>query len=152
MSWLELLLVVVTGYVVLLLLLEATIWKTQPDMDGGATLHIRQVGNGQQDAMFTRRLYGFDYQDKLYVSSNHWFRRWYHAVLDNPDIEVEHEGQLKPYTAVPISGDEQALIAREYKMRFVLRLMCGFAPRRYLRLDPREADTAGQQTSEESEQ
>ena len=46
MSWLELLLVVVTGYVVLLLLLEATIWKTQPDMDGGVTLHIRQVGLG----------------------------------------------------------------------------------------------------------
>ena len=133
MTILEILLAVVVGYVVLLLLLEAVIWKAQPNMESGVTLFV-----SQGDTVFSRKLYGFDYHDKLYVSSNHWFRQWYHAILKNPDIEVEHAGEVKPVTAVPIDGDEAAEIAREYTMGFVLRLMCGFAPRRFLRLDPRE--------------
>ena len=132
MTILEVLALVVVAYLVLLLLLEAVVWKTQPDMESGVTLIV-----SRGDGVFTRRLYGFDYQDRLYVSSNHWFRQWYHAVLRNPDIDVEHAGEVKPYTAVPIDGEERAEIAREYKMGLVLRLMCGFAPRRFLRLDPR---------------
>ena len=136
MTILETILIVIAGYFVLLLLLEAVVWKTQPSMEGGVTLLVYRGGS-----VFTRKLYGFEYRDKLYVSSNHWFRQWYHAILKNPHVDVEHAGEVKPYTAVPIDGDERAEIAREYKMGFVLRLMCGFAPRRFLRLDPRGSTT-----------
>ncbi len=132
MSVLEIAGLICVGYLVLLLLLEAVVWKTQPDMENGVTVFVRRG-----DETFQRKLYGFDYRGRLYVSSNHWFRQWYHAVLDHPDVDVAHQGTIKPYTAVAIHGDERAEIAREYKMRFVLRLMCGFAPRRFLRFDPR---------------
>ena len=132
MAILQIILIVIAGYVALLLLLEAVVWKVQPNMDSGVTLFV-----SRGDDVLTRKLYGFKHHNKLYVSSNHWFRQWYQAVLENPNIDVEHEGEAKPYTAVPISGDERAEIARAYKMGFVLRLMCGFAPRRFLRLDPR---------------
>ena len=119
-------------YILLLLSLEAVVWKVQPDMDNGVTLH---VSSGSSE--FTRKLYGFEYGGKLYVSSNHWFRQWYHAILDNPQIDVERDGEREPFTAVPIDGDERAEVNREYRMGFLLRMMCGFAPRRFLRLDPR---------------
>ncbi|MGI9328950.1 MAG: hypothetical protein ACR2PZ_27280 [Pseudomonadales bacterium] len=130
---LEIALVVILGYVALLLLLEAVIWKTQPNMESGVTLFVNR-GND----VVARKLYGFEYGDKLYVSSNHWFRRWYYALLEAPLIDVEHAGEIKPYIAIPIEGSERAEIAREYQMGFILRLLCGFAPRRFLRLDPRE--------------
>lgn len=129
---LEIAIAVIVGYVVLLLLLEAVISKAQPNMESAVTLFVNRG-----DAVVSRKLYGFDYGDRLYVSSNHWFRQWYYAILERPQIDVEHAGQVKPYTAVQIGGDERAEIAREYKMGLVLRLMCGFAPRRFLRLDPR---------------
>lgn len=129
---LQIALAAIVGYVALLLLLEAVIWKTQPNMESGVTLFLNR-GN----AVVARKLYGFEYGDKLYVSSNHWFRRWYYAILETPQIDVEHAGEIKPYIAVPIEGSERLEIAREYKMGFILRLLCGFAPRRFLRLDPR---------------
>ena len=128
---LEIVVAAVGVYVLLLLLLEAVIWKVQPSMDNGVTLHVNRGGS-----RFTRKLYGFEYGDKLYVSSNHWFRRWYHAILDNPQIDVEQSGEKNPFLAVPIDGEERAEVNREYKMGFILRMMCGFAPRRFLRLDP----------------
>ena len=132
MSILEIALVVVAGYVSILLLLEAVIWKVQPTMEGGVTLIV-----GEGDDQFSRTLYGFQINDRLYVSSNHWFRKWYHAVLQNPNIGVERDGEVKPYTAVPIDGEEKEDVARQYKMGFMFRLLCGFAPRLHLRLDPR---------------
>ncbi len=137
MAFLEVLASIIIGYFLLLLLLEAVIWKAQPSMDSGVTLFINQGGT-----VFARKLYGFDYHNKLYVSSNHWFRQWYYAILEEPQIAVEHAGAIKPVTAVPIDGEELSEVAREYKMGVVLRLMCGFAPRRFLRLDPRQSDDA----------
>ena len=120
-------------YVVLLLLLEATISKAQPDMANGVTLFVNHG-----DEVVSRKLYGFAYDNRLYISSNHWFRQWYYAVLKHPKINVEHDGEIKRYNVVPIEGDERTQIARMYKMGFVLRFMCGFAPRRFLRLDPQD--------------
>ena len=121
------------GYVVLLLVLEGVIWKVQPEMEGGVTLHVNTG-----DTTIKRRLYGLEYDNKLYVSSNHWFRKWYYAILENPHIEVERAGKVGAYTAQPIEGDEHNRVVDEYNMGFTLRLLCGFAPQRFLRLDPRE--------------
>lgn len=120
----------VGGYVCLLLLLELVIWKAQPDMENGVTLFV-----GSGNSVTARKLYGFELDDNLYVSSNHWFRKWYYAVLDNPNITVKHAGKVKPCKAIPLEGDERGRVAKAYQMNFVLRLMCGFAPRHFLRLD-----------------
>ena len=132
MSGLEIILAIAAGYVCLLLVLEFVLWQKQPDMEGVVTLHINY--EGQIDK---RKLFGFEHGGKLYVSSNHWFRRWYKAVLKSPDIEVERAGHLSAYTAVEVHGEERTDVARAYGSSFVLLLACGFAPRRFLRLDPR---------------
>jgi len=128
----EIAIAILVGYIILLLLLEAVIWKVQPGMENGVTLFVTV-----DSTIVARKLYGFQFDGDLYVSSNHWFRKWYYAVMANPLVEVEHDGETKPCTAVPVEGDERGRVANGYKMGFVLRLMCGFAPRRFLRLDPR---------------
>jgi len=127
---LEIVLYIALGYVLLLLLLEGVIWKTQPDMEGGVTLHIN-VGN----EIVQRKLFGLELDNKLYVSSNHWFRGWYHAVLQDPDIHVERDGKTQSYLAIPVEPHERTEIAKHYDMGFGLRLLCGFAPQRFLRLE-----------------
>ena len=126
----EILIIIGLGYLVLLLLLETVIWKVQPDMEGVVVLHI-PMGDGTMK----RKLYGLRYDNQLYVASNHWFRRWYYAVLDNPVLEVEYAGEVGPHAAVAIGGEEQRRVAQEYNQGMALKIACGFAPQRFLRLD-----------------
>lgn len=40
------------------------------------------------------------------------------------------------FTTEAVQGDEHEGLSKEYSMGFVLRLLCGFAPSRFLRLEP----------------
>lgn len=73
----------------------------------------------------------------LYVSANHWPRAWYHRAVEHPDVEVTRGGERKAYRAVPVTGDERARIAQTYHLPWLVRLLTGFPPRSFLRLDPR---------------
>lgn len=75
--------------------------------------------------------------DNAYVAANHWPRAWYHEALDNPQIEVQMEDSFAPYTAVPLSGAEEAMVRENYSVSFAFRFRTGFPPRYFMRLDPR---------------
>ena len=121
------------GYVCFVAVAEGAIRLFQPEMEGGITLVVSDGQGGR----ITRNLAVLDHNDALYISSNHWLRSWYYAVLKNPDVDGIRNGQRAAYTAVPIEGQEWMTVSKNYKMGFVLRLICGFAPSRFLRLDPR---------------
>ncbi len=114
MSVLEIIIAALAVYVVLLLLLETVLWRVQPDIENVVTLFVEQDGS-----TFARKLFGFEHEGRLYVSSNHWFRQWYHAVLENPTIDVDRAGERTPHVASPVEGAELAEVAREYKMGFM---------------------------------
>lgn len=133
MKYLNIMFYILAGYIVLVLLAEALIWRIQPTMDGGVKITITPNGGPP----FDRHLYGFERDGKLFVSSNHWFRRWYNTALEHPDVEVMRDGVVRPFTAVAVGGEEHERVSREYNMGFVLRLLCGFAPSKFLRLEPR---------------
>ncbi len=120
------------GYITLVAIMEALVWRLQPDMEGGVVITTTDKTGDSVD----RKLYGFEFNDKLYISSNHWLRSWYYRALKNPNVEVVVGGVQRSYTAVPIQGDEREVLSEAYKMGFVLRFICGFAPSRFLRLDP----------------
>ena len=120
------------SYAALVLLAEALIWRFQPTMDGGVTLIVDPRG----ERPITRNLYGFDRDGTLFVASNHWFRSWYHAAIERPDVDVTVGGETGRYSATPVTGEDQARLTEEYSLGFVLRLLCGFAPSRFLRLTP----------------
>ena len=71
------------------------------------------------------------------VSANHWPRGWYRRAVANPEVEVVRGGEKLAFRAVPVTGAERDQISRDYPLPFWVRLLTGFPPRSYLRLDPR---------------
>ena len=65
-------------------------------------------------------------------------RQWYVHALERPQVEVADAvgGEAQPYLAVPLTGSELARVAEAYSVGFVFRVLTGFPPRRFLRLDP----------------
>ena len=76
----------------------------------------------------------------LYVAANHWPRAWYNQALENPDVFATVGGEKGAYRAVPLAGAEANRINEEFAAGIVFKLLTGFPPRKFLRLDPRQAD------------
>jgi len=121
-----------SGYIALVLIIEGFIWRLQPPMDRAITLFIKH----EQAHPIKRVVYGHLHDGALYVSSNHWFRSWYWAAVQNPDIKVLIDGSSQPHTAIRVEGQEHTRVLNSYSMGFFLRLLCGFAPSKFLRLEP----------------
>lgn len=85
---------------------------------------------------------GVESAGRMYVAANHWPRAWYHQVVANPDVRVTVEGKQAPYRAVPVSGEERSRIARDYHLPLIIRILSGFPPRAFLRLDPAPPEPA----------
>jgi hypothetical protein len=132
MSFTHIVLTTILVYVGFVALMEGLIGFVQPDMDGGVRLTTTD-GNGSPSE---RMLAGARFDGKLYIASNHWLRGWYRQALAEPSVLAEVDGRRSAYTAVPIMGDERARVSEAYRMGFILRFICGFAPSRFLRLDP----------------
>jgi len=69
--------------------------------------------------------------------ANHWPRAWYHRALENPEVSVTRNGGTTDYRAVPVSGEERERLLDESGFPLVAYFFTGFAPRQFLRLDPR---------------
>jgi hypothetical protein len=119
-------------YVNFVALMEGLIGYIQPRMDGGVKLTTTDAEGRTSDRM----LAGARLDGKLYIASKHWLRGWYHQALAEPGVLAEVDGVRAAYSVVPIDGKERARVSDFYRMGFVLRFICGFAPSRFLRLDP----------------
>jgi hypothetical protein len=80
---------------------------------------------------------GLDFEGHLYVAANHWMHGWYDHAVEHLDVEVVVAGRRAPYLAVQVTGDERARVAAASRFPWVMRLLTGFPPRSFLRLDPR---------------
>jgi hypothetical protein len=74
---------------------------------------------------------------QLYVSANHWPRSWYKRALANPDVYVTVGDEKKAYRAVPVTGAEHDRLSVDHAHGIGFRILTGFPPRYFLRLDPR---------------
>jgi hypothetical protein len=84
-----------------------------------------------------RRLARFETDGRVYVSAHHWTRGWYGRALENPNVQVEMEGAVADYIAVPIDGEEFEQVAAEHPLPLQYLFLMGFPPQRdILRLDP----------------
>ncbi len=79
---------------------------------------------------------GVESAGRTYVAANHWPRAWYRRVVENPDVRVTAQGRQTAFRAVPVSGEERSRILREYRLPLIVRILSGFPPRAFLRLDP----------------
>ncbi len=73
---------------------------------------------------------------QLYVSANHWPRAWYNRALENPNVQVTLDGEKRNYLAVPVTEEEHDRVNGENSTGIVFRILTGFPPRYFVRLDP----------------
>jgi hypothetical protein len=92
------------------------------DEDG--TAHDRVVSRLESDG-------------KLYVAANHWPRAWYRRALENPEVQATLGNQKGNYQAVPVTGAEHDRVDGENSLPVFFRILTGFPPRYFVRLDPR---------------
>ena len=100
---------------------QSTLVITTADEDG--TRHDRVLARLQSNG-------------QLFVAVNHWPRAWYGRALENPSVQVAVNGVTGAYMAVPASDEEHDRVNREHSLGLVFRILTGFPPRYFLRLDP----------------
>ena len=92
------------------------------------------------DGVSSDRVLGRDFAGGVhYASVNHWPRAWYRNALENPRVQVTMDGKTADYIAVPVDDEEHERVAAEIGNGLVFKIMVGFAPQRFLRLDPVES-------------
>ena len=120
----------VVVYIALVVLFESWLGYSQPSNQN--TLVITTFDD--QEAKH-RVLSAVNNDGRLYVSANHWPRAWYRQALSNPNVEVNYKGETNSYLAVPVEGKEHDKLKEEHAHPLTFRILTGFPPRYFLRLD-----------------
>jgi hypothetical protein len=125
--------IVVLIYVGIVVAFESLIGILQPA--AGSTLVITTIdADGTPHDRVVSRL---ESGGQLYVAANHWPRAWYNRALENPEVQVSLDGEKRDYRAVPVTGPEHDRVDSENSLGVGFRMLTGFPPRYFVRLDPR---------------
>ena len=133
MKALKIIVIVAFGYAGMVVAFESMIGVLQPEAKG--TLMI--ITTDENGRPHERVLSAVESGGKLYVAANHWPRAWYEQALQSPELRVRIAGKEQSVVAVPVSGEEHDRLMAEHPRGLVFRIVTGFPPRYFLRLDPR---------------
>jgi len=120
-------------YVGIVVVFESLLGYFQPA--AGTTLVISTTA--EDGTTNDRVLSRLDSDGQIYVSANHWPRAWYNQALAHPEVEVTLDDKPGSYLAVPVTGEEQDRVNDEHRHGVMFRILTGFPPRYFVRLDPR---------------
>ena len=125
--------IAIVGYAGIIVAFESLIGYFQP-ADGSTLVITTFDGDG---AAHDRVLSRLESNSQLYVAANHWPRAWYNRVLEKREVHVTLDGEKGDYRAVPVIGVEHDRVAGDNNLGVVIRILTGFPPRYFVRLDPR---------------
>ena len=117
-------------YIGLVILFESWLGYSQP-----TNVNSLLITTFDDQEAKDRVLSAVNNNEKLYVSANHWPRAWYRQALSNPNVEVTYKGEKNSYLAIPIEGKEHDRLMKEHAHPLTFRILTGFPPRYFLRLD-----------------
>jgi hypothetical protein len=120
-------------YVGIVVAFESLLGFFQPR--AGSTLVITTFD--EAGAAHDRVVARLESDGQLYVAANHWPRAWYRRALAHPEVRVALDGVTGEYRAVPVTGAERDRVDRENHLPLPFRILTGFPPRHFLRLEPR---------------
>ncbi len=120
-------------YVGIVIGFESLLGYFQPA--GQTTLVITTVA--EDGTPSDRVLSRLESNGQLYVAANHWPRAWYNRALENPNVQVTSDGEKRNYLAVPVTEEEHDRVNGENSHSITFRILTGFPPRYFVRLDPR---------------
>ncbi|MEN8183639.1 MAG: hypothetical protein ABFS46_14010 [Myxococcota bacterium] len=125
--------IVALVYLGIVVTFESLLGVVQPT--GGSTLVITTFdGDGSPHDRVLSRL---ESEARLYVAANHWPRAWYDRALENPEVQATLDGKKLDYRAVAVTGAEHDRVDGEHGLGMGFRILTGFPPRYFVRLDPR---------------
>lgn len=110
---------------------ESMLGYFQPQ--AGSTMVITTLD--EQNQRHSRVVARLENLGQLYAAANHWPRAWYHQALANPVVQVTFQGETHTYRVKPVSGPEHEQIAAGKPLGLGLRILTGFPPRKFLRLE-----------------
>ena len=61
---------------------------------------------------------------------------WYRHALENPSVQVTFAEETADYIAVPVEGAEHDRVDADNPLGLGFRILTGFPPRYFVRLDP----------------
>ena len=120
-------------WVAIVAVFESMLGYFQPEGGGGTVVITTFDADG---TAHDRVLSGLDSGGQFYVAVNHWPRAWYRRALENPAVRITRVDETLDYTAVPVTGEEDDRVRAEHPIPIGVRILMGFAPRHFLRLDP----------------
>ncbi len=129
----KILLFVVLAYVAVVVIAESMLGFFQPEFQRTLIITTTDASGNSTDRVLVSNYTN----NQLYISANHWPRAWYHETLDNPNVQVTTDEVTAEYLAVPVSGAEHELVNTEHAHGLGFRFLVGFAPRCFIRLDPK---------------
>tara|TARA_B100000900_G_scaffold358399_1_gene329278 strand:- start:1069 stop:1467 length:399 start_codon:yes stop_codon:yes gene_type:complete len=124
---------IVIAYASVVVLFESLLGYYQPQSDGTLTITTTNAAGAEAD----RVLSSIRVKDRLYVAANHWPRAWFRQTLDNPDVMVTIDGERSAYKAVAIRDEEHETVNSASPLPLGFRVLTGFPPRYFIRLDQR---------------
>ncbi len=127
--------VALVAYVALVATFETMIGVIQPTAGETLVITTTDDGGNANDRVLAR----LETDGRIYVAANHWPRAWYRQALANPNVDATIEGVRAAYTAVPCDEAESARVHGEHNPGIAFRVLTGFPPRLFLRLDPKTA-------------
>ena len=133
MKFVKIIAIVFVAYVGIVVAFESLIGYFQPA--GQTTLVITTTDEAGKAS--DRVLSRLESNGHLYVAANHWPRAWYTQALENPQVQVTLDDAKAPYLAVPVIDEEHDRVDAEHSLGPVVRILTGFPPRYFVRLDPR---------------
>jgi len=133
MKALKIVAIVVLVYVGIVVGFESLIGYFQP-MAGSTLVITTSDADGAPHERVVSRL---ESGGQLYVAANHWPRAWYERALANPEVQVSLDGEKGDYRAVPVTGEEHDRVDGDNRLPVAFRMLTGFPPRYFLRLEPR---------------
>jgi hypothetical protein len=125
--------IALAAYVGLVVVFESLIGVLQPAGETTLVITTTDADGKANDRVLAKLESG----GHLYVAANHWPRDWYEQALANPDVQIALGGQQNDYRASPVSSEEHDRVNSENNAGVLFKILTGFPPREFLRLDPR---------------
>ena len=133
MKLLKITAILIVVYLGLIVAFESLLGYFQPASQSTLVIATTDLNGDKHDRVVARLESG----GKLYVAANHWPRGWYKQALNNAQVEVTlGDQEAASYVAVPVTGSEHERVDADHSLGIGFRILTGFPPRYFLRLDP----------------
>ena len=107
-------------YIGIVIVFESLLGYFQPQPGTAMVITTFDNENNGNDRVVAR----LESNGMIYVAANHWPRAWYRQATANPRINVSYE-----------EGEEHDRVDSEHSLGLVFRILTGFPPRYFVRLD-----------------